>query len=248
MKKILLLGNILFSGLLIFVSCNKTNISTADDIASGKSGTAGKTGSAATAKLPCPDCFDHTLTRFNGVNAETALMMSNNYKQIDQPLLQIPDGGDGIEDANSIWFSLESLKNFIWKIEQASCGRNCANNLKLGIRIYYGRYPTTMQPLFPSLGEDFAQHHTLFMVPTFQDFSNPQVHWDFDPWHWGNNNCRPTTMSEYFAHGHRPFGSEKSLIFSIDENQYFRAADGTLSSALNHGGLIPPFNATGTGY
>lgn len=246
MKKNYLLAGYFLLAVASAISCNKTDMSPTPTSA-GTTAVKTKPGTIlAKGKGPCPDCYDHTATGFQGINTETALMMSNNYKNINQPLLEISPGNP---DANSIWFSLETLKNFIWKIEEASCDMNCPTNLNLGIRIYYARYPVDVTSYndLSDLVPEFSEHHTLFMVPTYQDPGNSQVHWDFDPWHWGNE-CYPKSMRSWFSTSFRPFGAEKSLIFSVGENQYFRNADGTLSSALNHGGLIPPYPIDGTGY
>jgi hypothetical protein len=222
----------MFAGIIIFMSCNKTEPS----------------ATTATTK-PCPDCYDHARTPFKGINTETALKMSEDYKTINQPLLVIDET---ITDANSIWFSAESLKNFLWKIDQEACRRGCGESLKLGLRLYYGRYPNAADMALNNdlgnLPSIFQQHHSLFIVPTFQDALNPQIHRDFDPWHWGTNNCTPKPMADWFASGNRkPFGNEKSLIFSIGENQIMKSGGG-LTSVMNHGGLIPPYTDEGTGY
>ena len=251
MKKILITTNAVFIGIIIFLGCNKTDLTAAGDKA-GISSNKSAVSTQIDTKTPCPGCYEYTDVGFKGVSTQTAFTMSNNYKTINQPLLQIDEA---IDDANSIWFSLESLKNFIWKIEEAACKNNCRNTLGLGLRLYYARYPVSLDGYdgdFDELSTDFVQHHTLFIVPTFQDAGNSQVHWDFDPWHWGDNPCKPISMAQWFnsgpVPGHKPFGDDKSLIFSINEDQYFRGPNGTLSSVMNHGDLIPPYPSTGTGY
>lgn len=242
MKKISLTANALFLVIIIFMSCNKTDLSPSGNVTE-KSSVKNVSNPARTNE--CPGCTDYGQVPLTGINTETALMMSDNYKLLNQPLLEI---NGNITDANSIWFSLETLKNFIWKIEKAVCLQNCPNGINLGVRIYYGRYPEDMTGELASLDPDFAQHHTVFMVPTFQDADNSQIHWDFDPWHWGSNRCKPTTMTEWFAISPKPFGVDNSLMYSIDEEQYFMTNNGTLSSALNHGDLIPPYPVVGAAY
>ena len=247
MKKISITVNVLFLGIILFMSCNKTNINPSDKaeaVSSGKNTSAHGTNNHAS-KADCPTCYDYSQTYLEGINTSTAITMSYNYKTIDQQLLNTTLPGD---DANSVWFSLESLKNFVWKIEKAVCEQNCPDALKLGIRIYYGRYPQTMTGEFAALDPLFAEHHTVFMVPTFQDAGNSTIHWDFDPWHWGKN-CKPTSMVEWFAGSPRPFDDDAALIFSIGGNQYFmNTGSGVLSSAFNHGDLIPPYPMTGAAY
>jgi hypothetical protein len=232
MRTFLIFSNIILVSIIAFMSCNKTPVP-----------------AAVTTARPCPDCTDHNLTPFSGVSTETALKMAGDYRITNPPL----PGTENEEDARSVWFSAETLKNFLWKAEKEICRRGCAGNLKLGVRIYYGRYPNanlmSLNDDLAGLDLDFASHHTVFMVPTFQDPLDPQTHWDFDPWHWGTSTCRPKTMRDWFASGNpKPFGRDKSLVLSIGEKQFFKNADGSLSDPLNHGNLIPPRPPVGTGY
>ena len=239
MRKLLITTNMMFIGIIVFMSCNKSNLTTPNENETG-----GKVQLSKTSR-DCPDCYNYTPIGFEGVNAATASMMSQNYKQLSQPLLAIDENNP---DANCIWFSLESLKNFIWKIEDAVCKKGCTRSVKLGIRAYYGKYPTQMGGDLSDIDPAFAQRHTLFLVPTFQDSNDEQIHWDFDPWHWGDNGCKPKPMSEWFSISPKPFGDDNSLIFSIGEDQYFANGDGTLTNAMNHGDLIPPYPPIGTAY
>ncbi len=234
MRTLFLTLNVMLTGIIVFVSCQKTAPSTTTE---------------ATVSRPCPECTDHSRTIFKGISTQTAWDLSQDYKIMNQPKLEIDET---YTDANSIWFSAESLKNFLWKVEEAICRKGCAENLKLGLRIYYARYPNAAgmaaNPDLSDLDPAFQQHHTLFMVPTYQDGLNQQVHHDFDPWHWGDKACEPKPMEQWFATGPKPFGNEKSLIFSLNENQYFKSAGGGLTPAMNHGNMIPPSPDLGTGY
>jgi hypothetical protein len=75
-------------------------------------------------------------------------------------------------DATSVWFDLNDLKKFIWNIQSSICKQNCnPDSLKLGIRIYYARYPqtgpTAPEP-FKDLPVEYTGKHTVFMIPTYQ--------------------------------------------------------------------------------
>ena len=113
MKKISVTVNALFLCIIIFLSCNKSNLVSPNDSGLESPGKAGvKTSADAgyiSGKQDCPHCVDHTQTPFNGLSATTAFHLSQNYKTLSQPLLAIDAN---TPDANSIWFSLESLKNF----------------------------------------------------------------------------------------------------------------------------------------
>lgn len=251
MKKISLLSNMVLAAIILFISCNKTDLSTSGGTNGTDANTAAGMKTGQTSKVSCPACRDYSTVPLNGMLASTAKVISENYKSENQPLLQISPGND---DANSVWFSLETLKNFIYKIESAACQKGCSDRLHLGLRLYYAKYPVSN-----AMGEyddlqgvdtDFGQHHTIFMIPTYQTDVNSPDHIDFDPWHWGNNPCKPTSMSEWFSLlGDKPFGNDNSLIFSLNEDQYFTTSQGGITpSALNHGDLIPPYPFTGTAY
>jgi hypothetical protein len=199
--------------------------------------------------LSCNTRWDYTNQNFAGISAGVAKMMSGNYQQINQPKLMIEGG---IPDSKSMWLSLETMKAFIWKIEKAICNKGCTNNLNLGVRIYFGRYPVAVgmagTPDLSGLPQTYQQHHTAFLVPTYQDPANASVQWDFDPWHWGSSNCTPTSYRTWFGNseGRDPFGLDKSLILTLSEQQFFPSFN--TNTVLNHGSLIPPDNEIGTGF
>lgn len=80
------------------------------------------------------------------------------------------------EDAHSIWFSLETLKSFIARIEEeAQKIDSSVSENDLGIRFYYAAYPEV--PLDP-IPENFSKKHTLVMIPTKK---LDGLHHDFNP-------------------------------------------------------------------
>lgn len=202
----------------------------------------------AAVSLPCPSCTNYTGQQFGGINLSTARMLARDYRQINIPLLEAGEGG--LQDATSVWLSLETLKSYISKIESAACVKGCGDKMNLGVRIYYGRYPeiSGWNNDLEEVPDNYAEHHTIFMVPTYQDALNGSVQWDFDPWHWGNNSCTPTSLAEWFRLGDKPFGAEKSLVLSPSERQVFKAAGNSWVPAQNHGSLIPPELVTGTSF
>jgi hypothetical protein len=133
------------------------------------------------------------------------------------------------------------------------CRNRCSNNLNVGVRIYFGRYPTASGMAahgdLAGLPQNYQQHHTAFFVPTYQDLADPRIQWDFDPWHWGTTTCRPTSFREWFSRtgeGTEPFGTQKSLILTLSEQQFFPSFN--TNTILNHGGLIPPDPEEGIGF
>jgi hypothetical protein len=170
MKKSLLIANLVFVSFL-FYSCKEQE----------------------PPKHECPPhCKDYTDVEMKGIiDANVAFDIANSYKT-DKSKSTIE--GTGQQDANSIWFSLETLKQYIWKMETELAKNKCnIDSLNLGIRIYYGKYPDveTMRKL--GFKPEYALHHTAFIVGTYKGKKN---HIDFDPWNIGKDACRPTPLRE----------------------------------------------------
>ena len=93
----------------------------------------------------------------------------------------------GIDDAHSIHFDLTTLKKFIADIETLASTNNSATNVgDLGIRFYYAAYPKlenwdVMNGI--PIGKQYAEKHTLVMVPTIkrQDENGVMLSYDFNP-------------------------------------------------------------------
>lgn len=78
----------------------------------------------------------------------------------------------GITDANSIWFDLPKLKNFINQIEHEATKINPECTLEdLGIRFYYAAYPKIenwdIMESHP-VPQEYSERHTLIMIPTLK--------------------------------------------------------------------------------
>ncbi|WP_347219491.1 hypothetical protein [Chryseobacterium sp.] len=92
----------------------------------------------------------------------------------------------GITDANSIWFDLSKLKNFINQLEDEARKINpeCTQE-DLGIRFYYAAYPKIEN--WDTLGnhpvpQEYSERHTLVMVPTLkkENEDGEVLHFDFN--------------------------------------------------------------------
>jgi hypothetical protein len=121
----------------------------------------------------------------------------------------------------SIWFSLETLKDFIHQIESKSCD-TCTGNL--GIRFYFAKYPSPTGPTasysdLSTLDPGYAGIQTLFMVPTIDNLNG--YHFDFDP----AVNCNPYKLNRI-----------------MDSIGVFPPGGGTVTAlmAQNHGDACPP--------
>ena len=222
MKKLFVPVIFLFLGFMIAQSgCDekKKNITAADNTK----------GEVNHDSLPCKACGDYSnLSAFQGLPVNLLLDMTDRYrKNISIPTSLIFKGTNQ-QDAHSVWLDLDSLKRFIWEIESRSCAVKCkeSSNVKLGLRIYYGRYPGTgtnagTNTDLSVLSEEYENRHTVFMVPTYSFNGNEPADYNaFDTF-----DIKKCTYPEIFA-------GDTVLVLS-----------GGLTgrqTAHNHGGLCPP--------
>ncbi|KAA2215446.1 hypothetical protein [Chryseobacterium sediminis] len=141
----------------------------------------------------------------------------------------------GIDDANSIWFDLPKLKNFIAKIEEEAAKVNpSASDEDLGIRFYYASYPKTenwdIMASHP-VPQEYAEKHTLVLIPTIKktDESGVAYHSDFNTLQADGGDNRAIGLS-----------TARSAAYKHSED------DGTVGE--NSGILIPPAPPMGTSY
>lgn len=158
---------------------------------------------------------------------------------VDDQKLNI-DNGLLLDDARTIWFDLETVKQFVYHIENsAKNDKNNPTNIKdLGIRIYYANYPDKQSWnskyknelgnfATDPLRKDYAGLHTLIFIPTRRDADGVDL--DFDP---SDNttyiNGIENTSSSQMTAAIGPMPSNNS---STSNNNV---------GAQNHGGLFPP--------
>lgn len=245
MKQISIALNVVLISIIVFIGCSRQSHPSAPIILSH--GTSDQ----------CPACKSYAKDyEFEGISAIAAQKMSGKYKSENQLLFR-----NNTLDARSAWFSLETIKAFVYLIEKATCDSGCSD-LNLGVRIYYAKYPTNNQDslkLFDmaKLPEsNYAEHHTIFMVPTYQDKNSPDINWDFDPWHIGGSPCeQPVTFDSLFRISPTILNqNNRSLILSPELRQLGMSAGkggGFLPPTdfiKNHGGLIPPDPPQGTAF
>ncbi|SNR41229.1 hypothetical protein [Dokdonia pacifica] len=157
-----------------------------------------------------------------------------------QPTAQQPEKGD----SEAIWFDLETLKAFIYHIENEAKKhpQKPAQSKDLGIRIYYASYPDSTHwgnyTNLPGTGNhqltnDYSERHTLIMVPTIR---RDGIEFDFNP----------LDYNTYYD------GMDLTGIYSLVSSSAFLALTGTPSSgstgAQNHGKLYPPLGDTGNAF
>ena len=204
----------------------------------------------------CVPCTDYsTVPPLQKLDARMLQNMANNYFEVVRNGVTLTNGNTLAEDSRSIWFDLDSVKHFIWQIENDVCNNKnkCAEknavqipDMKLGLRIYYARYPDTafarrmnFSQLY-GLPETYQFHHTIFMVPTYEQtqFSIGPV--DFDPDNYNTDSCiynkiRPSTETT----GYR--------IRALAGTSAAMPPGASANTAMNHGGICPPVCKPPTG-
>jgi len=219
MKKLLILSNVLLLAIIIYGSCKQNPEKDkpepiVEPVIKGDSS--------------CPGCANYSKDDFNGVPVKAAAMMANLYAANHYPQYTI----NGVmDDSRAVWFSLDSIEKFIFKIKQTMC--KCSNKHELGLRMYYAEYPdlTNYNPptadYFSTVNPQFGKRHTLFMVPTYSDGN---FDYDFDPFHLGEGGCdRPSTICELFGSDSTFMGGNMMALCPNDSK-----------GIKNHGNMCPP--------
>lgn len=196
------------------------------------------------AKNGCDVCKDSTsYPAFNYLEVKTIKDMAKLYQgPLNLRRLVTQSNGNNVDDANSIWFPLDALKQFIWEIQKDTCGKACDGlPLELGVRIYYARYPkvdsvdVSGKEVYPDLNNivssEYENMHTAFLIPTY-DSSGYQK--DFDPRYFDpKNRCSFTTINP------DAWPAAKRILVLAPSNY----------TAKNHGGLCPPLtNCKGSAF
>lgn len=122
--------------------------------------------------ISCTDCretetYGHTMEEFLEVTRE---YRDKRWRIINAQLPTMTENHDTV-DARAIWFSLDSLKNFICTIEKYAEQLHIKPE-DLGVRMYYAVYKHD---------SEYQGLHTLFMVPTFSEAGSKDQEQDFDP-------------------------------------------------------------------
>lgn len=221
MKKILIITNLLTASALIWF------------LVYGNKSSGNSTGTDCNT---CTNiCSDYSVINKGITKYDVAVLdsISKYYKHSAAP-----------DASSNIWFSLDTLKRFIWNIENGVCGIKCSKELQsnheLGIRIYFAKYPAVVGSAsgfrdLQNVNTLFAKQQTLFMIPTYDSIitTSPRnvKHIDFDP-------SNRTT-----------FDYKRCAFQKIDLSSGFVMALGGLAPpppppsgtpGQNHGGLCPP--------
>lgn len=215
MKKISLILNGLLIAIILFQACNASKINTG-------------TGQNSN---PCYRGDEINRADLHGmISYAAALKLSEDYIS-DSGKKFIGKGANYTkqQDTRNVWFSLPKMKAFISYIEQRACISNCEKSKRLGIRVYFAKYPGSDNTSFGQIQDDYKNHHTVFFTATYYDVA-AKMNVDFDPAH-VKENC-----------GFRP-------IHDPVKDSVFMAVPllgSTGGDQQNHGGLVPPPDGKGS--
>jgi hypothetical protein len=140
-------------------------------------------------------------------------------------------------DASAIWFDIETLQAFINRAKH-SVGSNCRK--KLGIRIYYAKYPDDFanKPSLRGLNDDVKSKHTVFLVPTVWD-DDYNMNIDFNMEAVGDS-CKPVPFYKVMNVKPGVFVPGYSALTVARPNNTYKEMLLEDTAIQNHGGLSPP--------
>jgi hypothetical protein len=202
MKKLLIITNVIWVSIFCFIACDpeeeKPTTENCKTISSNYSN-------------------ERTSGRISPIEATTMaqLYYKNHFPEYNRYIAGYLGKAESEQvDARSVWFSLETLKQYLWEIESKSTTCKGCETLNLGVRIYYGEYaePDTQK------GDDPTQFpfthkkmHSVFMVPTYAKHGTDGKlrDYDFNPNQLTANiggkdigtKCQPITLMEYVKSG-----------------------------------------------
>lgn len=215
MKKILIASNVLLICVIIFQACNTYRRVQVDPSTDKCAGIACKSYDS----IGIPGLVDGKLVR----------SMSEAYSHdIGKAYIKGCNSASGRlkQDAWSVCFNIEQIKNLIWKMEYEACRAGCnRKDIKLGIRFYFIKYPELPDATIP---EDFREiinlhkgKHSLVMIPAVWRKGRDTTYYDF-VLNGGNTNC-------FFQPVRQLDGNPKLMwaVLPVDEGD-------------NHGGIAPP--------
>lgn len=180
----------------------------------------------------CYSCnSDHCMIPYSDIKT-----MIHKYKTDRSSLIS------NVEDSRAIVFDLESLKQYICKVESTVHANGLEGSYDLaGLRFYYTVYPST--PLYDpnapignymsSIDQLYREKHSLLIMPTYK-LGTEYI--DFDPQHFYPANTPPhnTTGSPI------PMAIDSSLVATsiLAYDPLYPCMNA--SNSMNHGGMCPP--------
>ena len=178
----------------------------------------------------------------------TNTLVTNFFNSVEEAFK--PTNDPNFIEAKLAYVTFADLKKYMCFIEDLSKKNGYSNISKLGIRMYYGRYPNDEAGLEiyqknKTIADNAIGHHTLVMVPTFND---GRENIDFNP-HFIDKNV-PMSLKrirEAKSKKNRDNHSAPMLQRGASDGTTPTVDDGT-NVNLNSFGLIPPNGSTGTDF
>ncbi len=164
--------------------------------------------------------------------------MVSNYRKNQLVSIESAAVNPVANDAQSIWFNLDTIKKFIYHIEKGFQQQKPGAKANLGLRLYYAAYPLKTkwslpgyEGLTPLLGNpvtlQYEKKHTLIMIPTLEIHG---VNADFNPIDSATYNGFNSPTNPFSTPGYVP------MALSVDV------------MGKNHGHLIPPYPEVGCAF
>lgn len=123
------------------------------------------------------------------------------------------------QDTRSCMFGIDRIKKFICLTERYAAQLNIPSS-KLGIRFYYGIYPTNY-----TMDSRYSNMHTLYITATYLNSAGSYI--DFDP--------RRSALTGTIVPLYRQLSANEPNIFVLGGRSIQQPG-----SVLNHGDLCPP--------
>ena len=194
-------------------------------------------------------CMDYDTVTPPTLTSKMVQTMVAKYGLTQLNNIQTAPSNAVLRDAKSIWFDLETLKQFLYRIEISS-KKNDSLKRNLGVRIYYAAYPKNdamkilsrdqTDPNF-TMNSDYENLHTLVMIPTISDREGNN--YDFNPLDAATYNGFTRMDKETNSPVSNANYSILSLGISSPQIQVNNAI-----IARNHGFLNPPSSAIGISF
>jgi hypothetical protein len=223
MKKILIALNVMFASVIYFQNCTPQKMIVGAIQGSNKNW----------------HCVNYNDSTYNGIPLSVSRIVYDKYTNIQYSkiLATAPSLTTMTEDSRCVWFSLDVIKKFIYKVEDTLYRKGFNKNTRLGLRMYFATYPDTtgMQnnQYLDGLPLEYANHHTLFIVPTFDSTSagaSKPVHYDFNAFKGVSTNSTPFINTSPLQKSIPSFWNEPFACLLITDDIYMQ----------NHGEVGPP--------
>lgn len=138
--------------------------------------------------------------------------MLSNYRSKQQRSIE---SNLNIKDANSCWFDLATIKNFICHLEEKVSLDKNPTIANLGLRFYYGAHGNN--PTAYDLPANYARLHNLVIIPTYRNVDGSNIDFDPDKIDMATSKPLPLNLNRTDSTGGVPPGN--SDIFALDHGQ-----------------------------